>query len=685
MIYWAELLALTILAYILPGYALLSCVRLRGLGHLGLVLLAVPVSLVLVPFTLALVGSVFPLVPSLWMLAAASLLVLAFGLVRERRGGRGIVNLVARNQRASSPGAWEWLGISAFILIFAALVNLPNIDLLVQGDQSLITGTYDAFLHMAELTSVARSGIPPLHYFFPDVNLSYYYWSWIYPAAIANQAWLRVPLARAYAIHAFVQVMAFLGLCYYLLRLNLSRAFARLSGLAFLTVFGGLGFFVTMKRGTGDHEWWQGSVPWLVSPNRVISFAVDYTWVPQHLAGGMAFVLALLLWRHVRARAEIRWSVLGVLLAFMLGTSPYIFIASCLAIIVWAIHYRKALLRRRTIMFVALALLAFGLGSWRQLSTTLGHGVSLEWNTFRVPFLERYLGIQTSKAVLVDRGLTFFFLPVIASWILLIDVGLPFVLYLLWAFRRGLSRPNAWARFLSVFPALPFILICLVRETGPTDNLAMRAMIPAQITIVVAAAMFLDRVRIDVKGWLGKIAIAYLGLMITAVQAATWMIDLQTATLAPVGAVMGVRQKLLWEGVNLAEPAGFPHPLDYIHWINVNTPRSALVVEGDPLPSDDLRLRLLERMSFISPQSVAGLPNGSRDFELITSADHAKLQSETKGKSVLEQALSSRYVQLRKPEILYVDRQKNVPVAGKVVYHDEYVTIYELTSDGTGS
>ena len=684
MIYWVAFALITILAYFLPGYALVSCVRLEGLGRMGRALLAVPLSLVLVPYTLVLVGSVFPLVPSLWMLAAGSLLMFAVALIRRREVRKRTVTLLPRNQGASSARALEWVGVSAFILAFAALVNLPNVDLLVHGDQSLLAGTYDTYLHMAELTSVARSGIPPLHYFFPDAHLSYYYWSWIYPAALANQGLLHVPLARAYAVHAFIQVAAFLGLCYYFLRLNLSRALGRLSGLAFLTVFGGLDFFVTMDRSLVDHEWWQGSVAWLISPNQISSFVTVYMWVPQHLAGGMAFVLGLMLWRHVRARAEIRWGALGVLLAFLLGTSPYIFIASGLAILLWGIHYRKTLLSWRTIILVLLALLLFGLGSWRQLATTLGHGTLLQWNTFRVPFLEKYLGIETSKSVLADRVLTFLFFPAVASWILLIEIGLPFVLYVLWALRRGLPDRTGWARFLLIFPVLIFLLICLVSQVAGSDNLAMYGMIPAQITIVVAAAMYLDQARFRLKNLMAKVGIAYLALIIAALQATTWIIDLQALSRAPIGTAVGVHQELFWEGIDLASSPNWPHPLDYIHWINAHAPSSALVVEGDPLPSDDIRLRLLERMRFMSPQSVAALPNGHHDLELLSAVDHTRLQKEMMGKSVLEAALSSRYVQLRKPEILYVARGKSATNLGKVVYRDAYVTIYEITT-GAGA
>lgn len=79
---------------------------------------------------------------------------------------------------------------------------------------------WDETWHLAQLTSVARTGIPPQHYLFPTLRLSYYYASWIYPAIIGNLPVFQVSLARAMAIQAYIQVFAFLGAVYCFLRYN---------------------------------------------------------------------------------------------------------------------------------------------------------------------------------------------------------------------------------------------------------------------------------------------------------------------------------------------------------------------------------------------------------------------------------------------------------------------------------
>lgn len=678
LIAWVGLLLLVGCAYCAPGYALLSLLGIRGIGRMGQVLLAIPVSLVIVPYVLVVVGSVFPLLPSFWMLAAFSLVLFAGAILRRHWTTEKWLGFLPRNAGAPSARPIEWIGVSAFILGFSALVGLPNLELFVHGDQALTSGTWDSFWHIAELTSVARSGIPPVHYFFPDSPLSYYYWSWIYPALLANQGLLRVPLERAYAIHVYVQVAAFLGLCYFFLRQNLSRPLGRLSGLGFLTIVGGFDIFAALGQAKGGSEWWQKSVPWLVSQNQISSFATIYMWVPQHLAGGLAFVLALLLWRNARGRAETRWAGLGILFAFTLGTSAFVFMASALAVLFWAVAYRKVLLSRRVILPLALALLLFGLGSWRQLTTTLGSGAAITWNTFRVPLVEKYLGIQTSKAVLADRVLTFLFFPIVGSWVLLIEIGLPFVLYVLYCLRGGRTRRGGWERFLIIFPALCFPLVCLFVDKSGADNLAMRGMIPAQIIIAVAAASYLD--RLEVRG--GTLAIrwgaAYLALLLVLSESATWIADLQILSKEPIGSALRIAKSVYFAGVNLASDPSWPNSLAYIHWINTHTPDSALIVEADPLPADDLRFRLMERVRFISPISVSGLKYGYSDLELLSAAEIKKVESNMRGKNTLEAALSSSYVKLRHPEIFYVAREQNQLRTGKVVYRDSYVTIYEI-------
>ena len=234
-------------------------------------------------------------------MALVALLGVGVVFCADRGGCRGWACAHATAQATFPPSRGETILAAAFILLFTLAINLPRLDFLVNGNLATWGGSGDEYWHLAELVSVARSGLPPRHYFFPDQPLVYYYWSWIYPAILANTPGLGVSLARALAVHAIMQTGAFVGLSWYLLRLNLRSRLARWGGLWALTLAGGFDFFATLSM--YKVEDWQRRVVWLVSNNQISSFPTLFMWVPQHVAGAMAFVLALLLWRNVRAPA----------------------------------------------------------------------------------------------------------------------------------------------------------------------------------------------------------------------------------------------------------------------------------------------------------------------------------------------------------------------------------------------
>lgn len=304
--------------------------------------------------------------------------------------------------------------MAGFVAGIAMAANLPRLDALVQGDMASTVGPWDASWQLAQLTAVAHGSIPPQHYFFPEASLHYYYWSWIYPALLANQPLVRIPLARALSLASMVQTAAFLGVAYWLIRLNFRTLFARLTGLGFLTIMGGYDFFASMGTSLTDREWWQTAVSWLAGGFQVSSAITLYAWAPQHVAGAMAFVLLVILYKHSLASSMVRAAIAGVLLSFTLGTSAPIFLGSSIAALVWVLVSRVKWSRRRLLYPAILLLAIFLVGSWRQILLSLGSSVSLVWSSFRVPLLETFYGTRSPKVVAFDRGLTLLALPAVA-------------------------------------------------------------------------------------------------------------------------------------------------------------------------------------------------------------------------------------------------------------------------------
>jgi hypothetical protein len=676
---WVYLTLLVVSAYSLPGYLVTRLIDVRGIDRWSRAVLAIGLSLVLVPYIFVTVGNLRPFLPGLGaLLILVALLVLGRLLLRGRR--RPVLEFVHLGEEP--PGrsnVVEILLVTGFILAFAAITNMPRLGMLVLGDQTISAGTWDEHFHLAQLTSVARSGIPPRHYLLPDLDLAYYYWSWIYPAALSNQTVLAVPLARAMAVHAFVQDATFLFLVYLLLRLNIRGRWGRWAGLSFVTVFGGFDFFVTMS----ESEWWQAAVPWLRSGNQISQFATLYMWVPQHVAGAMAFVLALILWRNVRGAVGLRIGGLAVLLSFMLGTSPFILLATLLMIGMWTFLHRRPLWRMRHHLPI-LALAAAGLflaGGWRQILLSAQHAGEVALSDFRVPLLETLRGSHAPFPA-VDRWLTLVFSPLVAGWIGLIEIGLPFILYLLWAAGRGSRRGTVWTRVLTFAPAALLLLTFVVKDVGAGGNLVMRGMIPAQILIAISAATYLDPISSRIR--VGSTR-AVIGILVVAgfaiIQSVSWVIDLD-------GLSYGVRQtlkNLTWiptstGGARLvaAGDPGWPGNLAYIHWLNAETPVEALVLEaGGPGAMDEPRYRLLERLRYLTPKGAETLGLIERDHDFLSEGALGRLEQSRSETDVLSAWEASPWSRTGRPAYL-VSWDGERSDLGAPLYRDDFVFIYQV-------
>ncbi|MGD0575663.1 MAG: hypothetical protein ABSB61_09930 [Anaerolineales bacterium] len=683
MAYWPLFLLVSCVGYWLPGYALLQLVSIRGLSRWGQGLLAVPVSLVIVPYGIALFAGFVHFTPSFFPVVLLSLLVWAVAWLLKR-SGRSIVLDFGSADRGTSPVRWtERLIASAFILGISLAFNLPRLEMFVHGSQALVAASGDEYWHIAELTAVARSGVPPFHYFFPDFPLSYYFWSWFYPALIANQGIVDVALARALALHALVQTVAFLGLMYYFVRETTRTWTARVLGMGFVTVLGGFDVFPTLGGGASI-EWWQEYVPWLRSSNEISSFATLYIWVPQHVAAAMAFLMGLITWRLVRGPTWLRAAITGTLLAFSLGSSAFVFLGFMLALFIWMLLNWRALLSRRAVWYAGVFGLVFMAGAWWQLLLTLHRPGAIVLSNFRVPLLESYLGIHTPLFERADRLMSDAALPLVGTWIMLIEMGLPFALFLVWLFKGRWWRESSWTRLVGVYPVLALFLVFLFQDVAGGKNLAMRGFILGQILIVLGATCVLDDWKWRGLGLGTKLLLAYLILQVGVAQAVSGALDLRFMASAPIGSVLRVPGEVKFAGMVLASAPSWPGSLEYIHWLNLNAPKDALIVETGPLPKDDKRFRLLERMRYLSPSDACGLLYTSNDFDLLGSSRPSCEENAAAAApgDVLAAAEKTEYVQTRHPDILLVCRIPSCGTLGKRVYSDQYVNVLSIDYPG---
>ena len=232
-------LLIWITVYWLPGFCLLFLFELKGISKWARFLfLPLILSFILIPYCSVAVANIRRFVPT-----PATALITSFGFALIA------VFLQLTNRRikldfltdSRSHSSREWVIIFILILGYAFLINIPRMDMLVHGDQANAVRPGDEDLYLANITSVARTGIPPRYHANPDFDLVFYYWGFIQNAMVSNQDLTHISLASSRAIHGIFQVSVFLLLAYYILRRELKTRFASVIGLAFLAM--GLGAF----------------------------------------------------------------------------------------------------------------------------------------------------------------------------------------------------------------------------------------------------------------------------------------------------------------------------------------------------------------------------------------------------------------------------------------------------------
>jgi hypothetical protein len=671
-----------LLAYWLPGAALLSLIEWRGIGRWSRVLAPFVVSLVVTPVALVLPTLFTAYRPSLWILGAiTALLFLAGGLLR-RFGKRPVLEL--RPRSADPPSRRETILGCVFILFVTGMAMLPRIHMLINGGEIGTAVLTDTYWHIAETTAIARSGIPPRHFLFPDLPLLYYYWSWIYPAVLGGLPVLGQSLLRLLNVHAAVNLLVFLGAAYAFIRMNLPSLKTRWFALAFLTIAGGLDFF------TGpsllSHEWWQATSSALVSEVQVPALLSNFMTEPQHIAGAAAFLLLLILWRNVRGSLILRGALAAAAAAFIFGTSAFVFISTAVAAVVWAVLHRRAVFTRRAVPALLGLAALFVLLSGSQIVLAASQGSSVRWGEFRAVVLEAATGRSYARSVVIDQILTLLAFPLVASALLLIEIGLPFGLYAAWVF-RGLGRKTSlWRRFLTGYPLAYIPIAFLLQHT----NFALRGMIPVQIVIVLAAARAVEEIRRASLTRVQRAVLRY-GFAILLIA------QVFSASVEWWGfARKGLAEVLRFDNGFLALPIpvdyafadgdthlippmkALPSELQFVYWVNGNLPPEALIVELG-LPPDSNRLHLMERMRFVDPADLAAVLHSERDLNIV---DPRKLDAwwrSLDGATALEKALRSEYYLQNRVPVYVIVHKGTLEGLGEPVYRDNYVTVYRLS------
>jgi hypothetical protein len=665
--------------YWLPGYLVLQLVDLQGASRTIRFCLAVCLSLIIVPSLFLAVSNVISFIPGAipWFILVVILIAIAWLLKRTHR-----LLPVRFGTTGGEPLNAKWteqVGAIGWIAIFSLVALLPRLDMFFFGGSTHIMGTWDETWHLAQLVSVARSGLPPQHYLFPTISLSYYYGSWIYPAILGNLPWLEVSLARAMALHAYIQTFAFLGLVYCLLLANYKRWWVRLAGLGFFTLIGGFDFYASMAS-SNTADWWQGSVGWLISGFQASQFVTLYAWVPQHLAGGMAFLMGWLVWKNLNCPVPVKIVLTSLMLAFCLTTSPFVFLFFGMSILLMIALNLKGFMsafnqaRKEYLISATLGVIIFLFITGRMLVGFSGR-TSIGLSDFRVPIFESMIG-PNHWSVPFDRLFTILGFPLVASWIGLIEFGLPFIFYVGWILQRvtsGKGFPNRLEALMATLPPLSFLLVMTLHDVGGGGNFTMRGLIPAQILIQFGALTWLETANWTAGRW-KRVAAGYLVACFVVAQGSSALAQVQVDSMAVFTQTI---QRL--EG---RPSVATDNPFQYVSWLNIHTTRNALVLEAGCMTTDDsAAYRWLERSRFIMPACGKQMALFDRDQDFYRPNEGRELKAAAVDKTDILELYQASAFRLKGKVPVYLVDWGNDPHwdgVGEMVYQDEFVGIIKL-------
>lgn len=209
----------------------------------------------------------------------------------------------------------------------------------------------------------------------------------------------------------------------------------------------------------------------------------------------------------------------------------------------------------------------------------------------------------------------------------------------------------------------------------------MRGMIPAQILIILAAVLAIEQatalLQADGKRrWVWT----YLFILFLVAQ------GLSSASEIRANSIYLLRWLAAGKPINQTEKA----ILDYIHWLNANTPSNALVIEQGCPVADPPSYRWLERQRLLSPACADSMNFFERDRDFTLLGEWRAYQQHFKQAGILDAwdfpqyALETLDISGKGGrEIYQVVWQVSKPAGlsvpeGEIVYSNEWVTISRI-------
>lgn len=411
------------------------------------------------------------------VLGTGALCVLASGLWLSARAPQSQAEDVA------AIPAWAFAA-AAVLALAPAVAILPKFS----GDAVQLADPIFDHSKIAIVDAMARLGLPPVNPVFGEFgapgHLAYYY-LWHFSAAelalaVGASGW-EADIGLTW-FTAFASLSLMMGVAVWLGK----RAAA---AIWVVVIAAAASLWVTL-------DWIAGApdlTPWLWPPVGMAGWLFQATWVPQHLMAASCVVTAMLLVSHFAQRQSL--ALLAVLVLIVVAgfeSSSFVggvtfAIAALVAAPILLVGTEPAQRRRFALGLAVAAVLALGLAA----PFVLDQLAALRARGGGSPVVvEPYTVLGEAFPYALRRLLD---LP--AYWLVLLPIELPATyvagaLALTVALRSAMPRPERLAVVaLACLAAAGFVVSWLLVSTlGENNDLGLRAVIPAEMVLIVAAA-----------------------------------------------------------------------------------------------------------------------------------------------------------------------------------------------------
>lgn len=446
------------------------------------------------------------------LLPAVDALLVRWGSLTAMACLHGVLALLAlRRPAALLPTLHSWRIAGPLLCLWLFILLFAFVDFPVNGrlNQSMLE--FDLVKHAAVTNAIARQGLPFADPFFARPGfVGYYYYFYLWPAAIQWSGGLLVDARMAFAAATFWTGLAFPALLW---RIGVDSGLVRrdhaprFMGLVLLFCFvsgadllmAGLRFLL-IGNIEAQTDWW----------NTEVGFALhSMVWVPHHMAALIAaWTAMLLLARAAQKMGTDKWLIAtaaGLGIATCFGSSVWIMLTIAPVFAAWGVIALSK--RNRAPAFAGLvALLAASVQILDLLAFRHDGGSPIG------------LAVRPFTVVLPEGG----------GWTLLhlmllpLNYAMEFGLFawgtIMW-WRTHRMWPRDTVQILLIASTVTALLVAsFVRSTIINNDLGWRAMWFAQCAAIIWTALWLhDRPR-----WLSERALTFKLLLILGIGAVLW-------------------------------------------------------------------------------------------------------------------------------------------------------------------